>query len=355
MGQGRDVATQLKIENKLLLPYAEKLWKELTVKGSVGYVVTADGGPSAVGVAYQGEEKYRRIVNLSASPIQCVCNESPCHHMVTAIKHCKDKFKLEWAYGSQLLQRLFDQQYFVSEYILAYPQNITSTRPVLSQLQPSQKTTSPVAPPVPRGRKSQPKRMLSCIEGGGSRKKARCSRHISKSIDVWLSVLPTISTEINSALKSMSKLNNNVDRIVKKASDNVQTALETSMNFITSMSEVRPNEEGLTTIELAVSNVTLWIETQMLANAQADAVNKSMLDVFKWSESARSSFDNAVVGATAVDVEAMINEKDEGSSADGTEEEYVEELPAVEWLDAADDDVGTDEYSNIELFTNRLK
>jgi hypothetical protein len=153
----------------------------------------------------------------------------------------------------------------------------------------------------------------------------------------------------------MSKLNNNVDRIVKKASDNVQTALETSMNFITSMSEVRPNEEGLTTIELAVSNVTLWIETQMLANAQADAVNKSMLDVFKWSESARSSFDNAVVGATAVDVEAMINEKDEGSSADGTEEEYVEELPAVEWLDAADDDVGTDEYSNIELFTNRLK
>jgi hypothetical protein len=142
-------------------------------------------------------------------PMTCSCGNSPCKHMISAIRHTRE-LKIaeicEWDNTKNVLYHLFDKQFFVSEYVNAYSYMIPTTRPLLSSLVPSLTTRNPVFLKG-NGNRKTPRRNMSLRENNYKRLYKKKMRIQSlKKVKVDTSIFPVkVTPELMKGIDSVDK------------------------------------------------------------------------------------------------------------------------------------------------------
>lgn len=336
MAEGRATADKsIEMGNKLI-PYANEAWevsKERFMKNP--YTVNRTGGVNSIEVIYNGDLKLKRTVNLLAEPIaSCSCmypahEGLPCHHIIAVLFYYPDL--VQWTKSEQL-HHLYDPQYFVEEYDLAYSAAII-IRPRLSELKPSATAKSPkVTEKKKRGGSNKRKRLLSADEPGyaaeAGRVKKKTFRPSSSVKRGDTSLLPrvdpllaSIGNLINERESSRGTQENTMHRKVGKVIDN-----------LTGLVDALYGDEGGKTLGAQViegcrSKVADCKAAQEALTVATRAMEAELRGANEFSMTTRARVDSltesGTVAATVVEVEdEMEGEAEDASSheVDGDDE-----------------------------------
>jgi hypothetical protein len=147
--ESREVCGRIRESGNILIPWAQEYYKDVKDKSAGHYVVNTNGGLGNISVSFNGQEEYRRVVNLLGEKPECTCELQEsigcvCAHIIVAIQTVGPTATTRWANAEDRLRAFFHKQYFAEEYLLAYESIPPVQRPRLATLRSDQKTLPPV-------------------------------------------------------------------------------------------------------------------------------------------------------------------------------------------------------------------
>ena len=365
MKKGRELAQQLAaIPGVPLIPWAVRAYEKAKDKAKTRYTTDASCGASSVYVSYEGLEKHRRIVDFTAKgTVSCTCGVPlhtgvPCHHIIVALRDTS--FPVVTALSPLArLQRLFDAQFFVTEYVSAYDIQ-PPKRPLLNSLVIS---TTVRAPPPAARRKAGPqdlKRKRAAEEGGvGSRKPRATKRHRGTADgEIEMGLLPKADPALDSVaelvgIRAEGRIKQEADVLkrVRAAFDGVSKLVEALH-----ASSIEDKTAGVDILRDCTEAAGGFEAANRSSVAASAALQTSVAKLAAYSKDVRRrtalAASASVVAAGVVgDVESEV-EHGPDDATEATEETVDTELDYCEFDKEDTDAELDDEYGNVQLFLN---